>query len=76
MQAPSPVLVPGDAGEEARAKEQDEEYKLIYHQTYKATVFAFRRDIESRDLGKEIEGVRDTVDKLLAIFCSDPLIAG
>jgi hypothetical protein len=73
MQAPSPVLSPADAEDVARAREQDEEYKLIYHQTYKAAVFAFRRNIQSTNLYAEPEKLRDTVDELLALFCGDPL---
>jgi hypothetical protein len=73
MQAPSPVLSPADAEDVARAREQDEEYKLIYHQTYKAAVFAFRRNIQSTNLYAEPEKLRETVDELLALFCGNPL---
>lgn len=55
------------------AKDKDEEYKLIYHQTYKGTVFAFRRAIVRETLYSQPEVLQETVDKLLAVFCSDPL---
>jgi hypothetical protein len=85
----------GDASREDAAK--DEEYKLMYHQTYKAAVFAFvsrhikslsviyrnedanntqRKQISTKPLHLSSEPLRDTVDKLLAIFCADPLADG
>lgn len=59
------------AEEEAR----DEEYKLLYHNVYKACAFAFRTCMANTDLSspQHAEKVRDTVDSLLAIFCKDPL---
>ena len=85
--SPVPVLmsistsaVDRDAEDEVREKERerDEEYKFIYHQTYKGVVFAFRRCIGVRQLwmGEEVVGVQDVVDKLLGIYCADPLGAG
>lgn len=54
---------------------QDEEYKLLYHQVYKATCFAFRAHITLGSLFGDAEALRECVDKLLAIFCSDPLLS-
>ncbi|KAF2671910.1 hypothetical protein BT63DRAFT_476747 [Microthyrium microscopicum] len=50
-----------------------DEYKLIYHQTYKATIFALRTSIRSVSLQAHIERVREIVDNLLSLFCSQQL---
>ncbi|TID20146.1 hypothetical protein E2P81_ATG07451 [Venturia nashicola] len=55
---------------------KDEEYKLMYHQTYKAACFTHRRQIATLPLHLDPEPLRDTVDKLLAIFCADPITDG
>ncbi|KAK7526428.1 uncharacterized protein IWZ02DRAFT_169560 [Phyllosticta citriasiana] len=52
---------------------RDEEYKLMYHQTYRGAVFAMRTHMSTRLLGQYVDELRDVVDKLLAIFCNDPL---
>lgn len=57
-------------GEEAV---KDEEYKLIYHQTYKSAVLAFRKHMWSKPLHSQPDRLRDVVERLLAIFCTDPL---
>ena len=49
-----------------------DEYKLIYHQTFKAAIFSFRYQISSHLLGQET--MRDVVDRLLDIFCSNHMI--
>ncbi len=54
----------------------EEEYKYVYHQTFKGTCFAFRTTTTSQDLLPFTLAIRDTVDKLLAIFCNDPLADG
>ena len=51
----------------------DDEYKLIYHQTLKSALFACRAHCHERLIPQE--SMRDLVDKLLAIFCADPLQA-
>ena len=51
--------------------EETDEYKLVYHQTFKATTFLFRRQMRSRLLGAD--DLWNNIDRLLAIFCSDPL---
>ncbi|KAL1306403.1 hypothetical protein AAFC00_005110 [Neodothiora populina] len=54
---------------------KDEEYKLIYHTTYKGALFALRAHLSSQPLQHPhtTELVRQVVDKLLAIYCHDPL---
>ncbi|KAL9002359.1 MAG: hypothetical protein Q9188_004714 [Gyalolechia gomerana] len=47
-----------------------DEYKNIYHQTYKATAFVFRTHFSRKILGQDI--LRDTVDGFLGQFCRDP----
>ena len=68
--AGSELPLPNTEPPQAQAEEEDE-YKLVYHQTYKAAAFAVRRQIGSMVLGQTV--LRDIVDRLLAIFCSDPL---
>lgn len=58
-------------GREASRPDDDDEYKLIYHQTFKGALFAFRTYISSKLINQE--AMRDTVDRLLVIFCNDPL---
>lgn len=50
-----------------------EEFKLIYSHAYKGTCFAFRKYIAFTALQSHTEALRATVDRLLAVFCSDPL---
>ncbi|KAH7073781.1 hypothetical protein BKA63DRAFT_40505 [Paraphoma chrysanthemicola] len=58
------------ASEEAA---KDEEYKLVYHQTYKGAAFALRKHIMEKPLHAQPDRLRDVVEKLLAVFLSDPL---
>ncbi|KXT14425.1 hypothetical protein AC579_8351 [Pseudocercospora musae] len=55
-------------------RQKDEEYKLVYHQVYKGTCFALRQYIATKSLVGHTEALRETVDKLLTIFCNDPLL--
>ncbi|PVI03885.1 hypothetical protein DM02DRAFT_557197 [Periconia macrospinosa] len=61
--------------EEAAAEEaaKDEEYKLIYHQTYKSAALALRKHITTKPLHTQPDRLGDVVERLLAIFCTDPL---
>lgn len=52
---------------------EDEEYKLVYHQTFKGVVFAFRRQIGTVQLQLQQHELRDTVERFLGLFCEDPL---
>ncbi|KAL8725765.1 MAG: hypothetical protein Q9166_007165 [cf. Caloplaca sp. 2 TL-2023] len=52
--------------------EQDE-YKAVYHQTFKTVGFVYRRYWGNRVLGQEM--LRDTVDTFLGRFCQDPFAA-
>ncbi|KAF2728355.1 hypothetical protein EJ04DRAFT_556830 [Polyplosphaeria fusca] len=52
---------------------KDEEYKLLYHQTYKGAALALRRHMSSKPLHSQPDLLRDVVEKLLAIFLVDPL---
>lgn len=70
--APSPAISESFTEAETERK-NDEEYKLVYHQVFKAACFAFRATIERESLHSYSEPVREVVDKLLAIFCSNPL---
>ena len=49
----------------------EDEYKLVYHQTLKAATFAFRAHANVKAIGQE--AMRDVVDRLLDVFCADPL---
>lgn len=70
--APSPAVDVSFEEVEAE-KKNDEEFKLTYHQVYKGTCFAMRQHIPTLALQPHTEALRDTVDKLLAVFCNDPL---
>lgn len=48
----------------------EDEYKLVYHQTFKAASFAFRRQFFAQVIPQEI--MRDIVDRFLNLFCTDP----
>ncbi|KAI9672050.1 MAG: hypothetical protein M1831_001863 [Alyxoria varia] len=48
----------------------DNEFKSIYHQTYKGTAFAFRNTLSSTTLPPE--RLREVIDALLAMFCTEP----
>ncbi|PSN70741.1 hypothetical protein BS50DRAFT_487174 [Corynespora cassiicola Philippines] len=60
---------------EAAAEEaaKDEEFKQIYHQTYKGAVLALRKHISTKPLHSQPDRLRDVVERFLAIFCTDPL---
>ena len=49
----------------------EDQYKLIYHQTYKASSFVFRRQMQVVAISQG--DLRDTVDRLLEMFCVDPI---
>jgi hypothetical protein len=49
-----------------------DEYKLVYHQTFKGACFALRRQLQYTVLRQQ--DMRDSVDKLLALYCADPLV--
>ena len=53
------------------AVEADDEYKVVYHQTLKAATFTFRKYLDNQVIPQE--ALRDVVDRLLAIFCTDPM---
>ena len=49
--------------------ESEDEYKLVYHQTYKAASFALRKHMPVANMGQD--RMRDTVDRILEMFCID-----
>ena len=49
----------------------EHEYKNVYHQTFKAASFVFRHQLDVQALSQDL--MRDTVDRLLAMFCNDPV---
>ena len=51
--------------------EAENEYKLVYHQTFKAAVFTFRKYLNALLISQET--MRDVVDRLLTMFCTDPM---
>ena len=55
----------------AVAIEAEDEYKLVYHQTFKAAAFTFRKYLDAKIIPQE--AMRDVVDQLLMMFCTDPL---
>jgi hypothetical protein len=73
--APSPAVENGSESIEAQ-RQSDEEYRLIYHQVFKSTCVAFRAAIRSMNLQPFSIQVREVVDQLLVIFCTNPLESG
>jgi hypothetical protein len=79
----------------AEESAKDEEYKIIYHQTFKGAAVALvcirtytlnlsslqvkptntaqRKHMKTESLHAQPDRLRDVVEKLLAIFCTDPL---
>ena len=53
------------------SNEADEEYKLVYHQTFKAAMFTFRKHLNGLLISQET--MREVVDQLLTMFCTDPM---
>lgn len=51
-------------------QDSEDEYKLVYHQTLKAACFTFRKSIATEVINQE--AMRDVVDRLLALFCTNP----
>lgn len=75
----SPVLPPDDTATPAEVeaeRKQDEEYKTVYHQVYKGVCFAFRAHMQTMMLQGYTDALREAADKLLAMYCSDPLAQG
>lgn len=54
-------------------REKDEEFKLVYHQVYKGVCVVFRKYIDGFDLKSCTAALQECVDRLLVLFCSDPL---
>ena len=68
-QLPNPVTSLTDMN--VVTNEADDEYKLVYHQTFKAAMFTFRKHLDGLLISQE--RMREIVDRLLTMFCSDPL---
>lgn len=62
-----------DIGEVELERKQADEFKLMYSHAYKGTCFAFRKYLADTPLQSHTEALRATVDRLLAVFCNDPL---
>ncbi|KAJ4987536.1 hypothetical protein SVAN01_06993 [Stagonosporopsis vannaccii] len=52
---------------------RDEEYKLIYHQTYKGAALALRKHMTEMPLHTQPDRMRDLVEQFLSLFLNDPL---
>lgn len=51
-----------------------DEYKLVYHQTYKGACVAFRNHFLTTLVSQDM--MREVVDRLLLVFCTDPMPIG
>lgn len=60
-----------DLDSQQNAVDDIDDYKAIYHQTFKAASFTFRAHFISGLVSQD--AVREVVDRLLSIFCRDPL---
>ena len=68
-QLPNPVALHTEI--HVVTNEAEEEYKLIYHQTFKAAMFTFRKHLNGLLISQET--MREVVDRLLTMFCTDPM---
>ena len=68
-QLPHQMLLHSDIN--VMADEAEDEYKLVYHQTFKAAIFTLRKHLNALLISQET--MRDTVDRLLTMFCTDPM---
>jgi hypothetical protein len=57
-------------------RKRDEEYKTVYHQVYKGVCFAFRAHMQTMLLQGYTDALREAAEKLLAMYCCDPLAQG
>lgn len=57
-------------------RKNDEEYKAVYHQVYKGVCFTFRAHMQTMLLQGYTDALREAADKLLAMFCNNPLANG
>ena len=51
--------------------EPEDEYKLVYHQTFKSASLTFRKQFSASLIPQE--ALRDVVDRLLSLFCTNPV---
>ena len=63
--------VPETSSNVPNEQDAEDEYKLIYHQTFKAVMFTFRKQFSVQLISQEI--MRDVVDRFLDLFCTDPM---
>lgn len=75
-QSPLPPEENATPEELAAERKNDEEYKAVYHQVHKGVCFAFRSHMQTLPLQGYTDALRETADKLLTMFCSDPLARG
>ena len=69
LQGPSQVLLNPET--HIVVNESEDEYKLVYHQTFRSATFIFRKHLNAHPVSQET--MRDVVDRLLTIFCTDPM---
>ena len=68
-----PGMCPGSAAERHSNEDDEDEYKLVYHQTFKAAAFALRRSTTTFPVDQGT--MRDVVDRLLGMFCNNEVKA-
>ena len=69
-QLPTQITMPLETN--SAANEAEDEYKVVYHQTLKAAMFTFRQYLNNQAIPQE--AMRDVVDRLLTMFCNDPMV--
>ena len=67
-----PIQEKGQNERHGMQSEAEDEYKLVYHQTFKAAIFTFRKSLDAMLISQE--RMRDVVDRLLIMFCTDPMM--
>lgn len=66
----------GNNNNDNSSSNSNEEYKLIYHTTLKGVLFAFRAHVGAVQFhldGPCMDKLREVVDRLLSLYCGDPL---
>ena len=74
LSRPTTASGPVGAAVVALSESLEDEYKLVYHQTFKSAAFALRREMGCSLLGQD--RMRDVVDILLDLFCGSKEEAG
>lgn len=57
-------------------RKSDQEFTEVYNKAFKSMTFTFRAHIQTLSLQGYMDALRDAADRLLVLYCSDPLAQG